>query len=366
MIALLPPPPLEQMVSYLKSEGWKLVSNNNNDRWYVFEGYEDIDGDTFEIILSKNVSSPDFRLYIQQTLDILASLTDTTPEIIVAEILRYDRDIFDSRMTQNTDVCSVPLRSAITAIAGLKQLFVCATDSEERDSQPYYPRDGSNPGGILDEVRFGHTFSGSFGYSVESPVKTQTDMFKPPLQRRVMERIARGLVTTEKAARLQDVTPLVEGYETGFSANTCDAILGMSDDHHVDIEYSIKWSKKYPVAEELGTISSVRITQDHFELLKYASEQLRDIKPEFVTVEGRIVNLRSPQDPQSEEDVERKVTVEWIYEEGKSRRVVVPVESHEYLEAFSAQWNNRQISVQGYIRGKDRLLEDPKDFKVLA
>lgn len=364
MIALLPPPPLERTVSYLKSEGWDLVSNN--DRWYVFEGYEDIDGDSFEIILSKNVSSPDFRLYIQQTLDILASLTDKTPEMIAAEILRYDRDIFDSRITENADVCSVPLRSAIKAITGLKQLFVCATDSEERDSLPYYPKVGSNPGRILDEVRFGHTFPGSFGYSVESPVKTQTDMFRSPLQRRVMERIVRGLVTTDIATKMDKVTPLVEGYETGFSANMCDAILSMSEDHNMEIVYSIKWSKKYPVAEDLSAVTSVCIKRDHFERLQLASEKLKDIKPEFVTVEGHIVNLRSPDDPQSEEEVERKVTVNWQQDEGKSRMVNVSLTKEEYEEALSAHWNTRLVSVKGYIQGSERLLSDPRDFKTLG
>lgn len=363
MIALLPPPPLERTVSYLKSEGWELVSNN--DRWYVFEGYEDIDGDAFEIILSKNVSSPDFRLYIQQTLDILSSLTDKTPEMIAAEILRYDRDIFDSRITERADVCSVPLRSAIKAIAGLKQLFVCATDSEERDSLPYYPKIGSKSGRILDEVRFGHTFPGSFVYSIESPVKTQTDMFKSPLQRRVMERIVRGLATTDNAAKMQEVTLLVEGYETGFSANMCDAILSMSDDHNLEIEYSVKWSKKYPVAEDLRAISSVCIKRDHFEFLRFASDKLKDIKPEFVTIEGHIVSLRSPDDPQSEEDVERKVTINWQQNEDEPRKVAVPLERDEYLEAILAHKDNKLVSVKGYIEGTKRQLAEPRDFKIL-
>ncbi len=364
MIALLPPPPLERTVSYLKSEGWDLVSNN--DRWYVFEGYEDIDGDSFEIILSKNVSSPDFRLYIQQTLDILASLTDKTPEMVAAEILRYDRDIFDSRITENADVCSVPLRSAIKAITGLKQLFVCATDSEEREPLPYYLKVGSNPGRILDEVRFGHTFPGSFGYSVESPVKTQTDMFKSPLQRRVMERIVRGLATTDSATKKGEYTPLVEGYETGFSANMCDAILSMSDDHNMEIEFSIKWSKKYPVVKDLREISNVCIRRDHFEILQLASNKMKDIKPEFVTVEGHIVNLRSPDDPQSEEAVERKVTVNWYLEEGKSRMISVSLTKEEYEEALSAHWNTKLVSVKGYIQGSERLLSDPRDFKIVS
>ncbi len=363
MIALPPPPPLERTVSYLKSEGWDLVSNN--DRWYVFEGYEDIDGDAFEIILSKNISSPDFRLYVQQTLDILSSLTNKTPEMITREILLFDRDIFNSHITENADRSSVPLNSAYRAISGLKQLFVCATDSEERDHLPYYPKVGSNPGGILDEVRFGHTFSGSFGYSVESPVKTQTNMFKAPLQRRVMERIARGLATTERAACMENETPLVEGYETGFSANMCDAILSMSGDYDMAIEYSIKWSKKLPVAEDVRSLHSVIIQRRHFECLRAASEKLKYMRPEFVTVEGRIVSLRSPHNPQSEDADQRRVTVEWDLGDGKSRKVVVPLEKDEYLEAIAAHKNNRPLSVKGYIRGTERQLTDPSDFRII-
>lgn len=366
MIALLPAPPLERTVSYLKSEGWDLVSNN--DRWYVFEGYENIDGDSFEIILSKNVSSPDFRLYIQQTLDILASLTNKTPEIIAAEILRYDRDIFDSRITENADSSSTPLRLAFTAISGLKQLFVSATASEEKDSQPYYSNIGANSSKILDEVRFGHTFSGSFGFSVESPVKTPRDMFKPPLERRVMERIAKGLVATDKAAKMQNVRPLVDGYETGFSANMCEAILSMSNDHSIPIEYSIRWSNKdiEKVAEEAKEFNSLYMRQHHFERLLEASEQLRHIRPEFVTVEGNIVNLRSPSDPQSEESVERKIRIKWEPAGKDSRTVEVILEREEYLEAISAHRNNRWISVKGYIRGSERKLSEPRDFKIVS
>lgn len=364
MIALVSQPPLEQTVSYLKSEGWTLVSNN--ERWYVFEGYEDIDGEAFEIILSKNDSTPDYRLYIQQTLDIVSSLTDKTPETIAGEILRYDRDIFYSRITENVDPSSTPLSSAFKAIAGLKQLFVASYASEERGSQPFYSNIGANSSKILDAVRFGHTYPGSFGYSVESPVNTQIDMFKPPLPQRVIERIVRGLATTDKATKIPDVAPLLEGYETGFNANMCDAILNLSNDHSKAIEFRIKWSKKRRnLPEGLEAIKSVNIQQHHFELLQEASEKLKYTQPEFVTVEGRIVGLRSPHNPQSEDADERKVTVEWDLEDGNTRNVVVPLEKDEYLEALSAHKDNKSLSVNGYIRGTERQLTDPSDFKII-
>ena len=363
MIAKSHQPPLEYIVSYLKSEGWKLVTDN--ERWYVFEGCEDSDGDAFEIILSRNNQTPDYALYIQQAVDILASLTDTSPEKITKDILRHDRDIFNSRITENADLNSTPLRLAIKVISGLKQLFICATDSEERDSKPFYQRTGTNPGRVLDEVRFGHTFSGSFGYSVESPVKTQTDLFKPPLQRRVMERIVRGLATTDQAAKMQDVQPLVDGYETGFSANMCDAILSMSEDHNIPIEYSIEWSRIINVSKDLRAIDSVNIQRHHFEYLQSASARLKDIQPEFVTIEGPIVNLRSPNDPQSEDDFDRKVTILWDLEQEKSRKLVVHLSRDEYLEAIEAHKQGRLISVKGYILGSKRQLSEPREFKIL-
>ncbi|MCY4538589.1 MAG: hypothetical protein OXE52_10215 [Chloroflexi bacterium] len=352
--------PTHQIKSYLERERWSLI--NENERWIIFQGDHPVD-----IALPKDISAPDYHVYVEHALKTLSSATGKTPDAIVNDILRYDRDIFDLRITENADPNSTPLRLAFKAISGLKQLFVCAADSEVKDAKPYYPRDGSNPRRILDEIRFGHTFSGSFGYSVESPIKTQTNMFMAPLPQRVMERIVIGLATTDKATKMQDVTPLIDGYETGFSANMCDAILSMSDDHSMAIEFSIKWSKKRKyVPDDLKEINSVNIQQNHFEYLKSASNLLRDIQPEFVTVEGTVASLKSPKGPQSADDVDRNVTIKWEMEEGKTRTIVVALETNEYAEAWSAHWDNRLVSVKGYIQGSERLLSEPRDFKVIG
>ena len=350
--------PLDCIKSYLKDADWTVI--NENEKWLVFGGHESSD-----IAWPKNTLAPDYCVYVDQALNTLSALEGKAPDSIANDILRQDRDVLNTRVSKNVDLTSISLRTAMQIMSGLQKLFVTATDSEERKSKPFYHRSGANPGGVLDEVRFGHTFSGSFGYSVESPVKTQTDMFKPPLQRRVMERIARGLANTEEAAQLQDVQPLVDGYLTGFSANVCDALLGMSDDYNVAIHYSISWSKKILAPEELRTNPSISLRREHFEYLKQASDLLKEIKPEFVTVEGHVINLRSPSNPQSEEDIERKITIKWERDDGTSRNVMVLLTPDEYSEAWSAHWETRMISVNGYIQGSARDLADPSDFKVL-
>ncbi|MDE2749991.1 MAG: hypothetical protein OXI34_13605 [Chloroflexota bacterium] len=364
--------PVEHIASYLQFQGWELAHQNR--RWLVFHGRKSTSGDPFEIVLPRDIDESDYRFYVGQAIKILSSLNRQTPATTANDILRYDlnkydRDIFNIRILDNADMSSIPLRLAHKAIAGLQELFASATISEEKKPRPYFPRVRSNPSKILDMIRFGHTFSGSFGYSVESPVKIQNpgqqDMF--PLQRRVLERIVRGLVNADKAAKDQKVEPLLDGFEFGFSANMCDAILGISDDHNkVAIEYSIEWSNEIVVAEDLRTFKGVYIQQDHLEFLAQASEIMRQVQPELVTIEGHIVNLRSPDDPQSEADVDRKVTVEWNKDDGTTRKVVVKLDKEQYNEALTAHKYNRLLSVTGLIEDTERELCMPRDFKIIG
>ena len=354
--------PTHQIKSYLEREKWSLV--NENERWIVFKGNHPVD-----IALPKDISVPDYHVYVEHALKTLSSATGKTRDAIVRDILRYDLDIFNVRIIDNADMSSIPLRLAHSAISGIQELFASATVSEVKEPQPYFLRVRSNPSNILDTVRFGHTFSGSFGYSVESPINIQNsgqlDMF--PLQRRVMERIVRGLVIADEAAKKQEVGPLLDGFSTGFSANMCDAILGISDDHNtVAIEYSVEWSNEIIVSEDLRTVKGVYIQQDHLKYLAQASEIMRQVQPELVTIEGHIVSLRSPDDPQSEEDFERKVTVEWDQDDGKSRMIVVKVDKEQYMEAMTAHKYNRLLSVTGYIEGSERELWMPRDFKIIG
>ena len=350
--------PLYCFQAYLEREDWTLV--NENDHWLVFE-----DNDDVELAIPKNSHASDYPMYIDHVIKTLTFVTNKTPDSVANDILRHDRDIFDTRFTESVDLTSISLRSAFKIIAGLRQLFICATDSEKRESKPFYHRTGTNPGRVFDGVRFGHTFAGSFGYSVESPVNTQTDMFESPLQRRVMERIMRGLATTANAVELQDEQPLVDGYETGFSANMCDAILGMTSDYDETIEYSIRWSKKRPASADVQPIQSVSIQRDHFEILEMASTRLKEVQPEFVTVEGHIVSLSSPTDPQSDDHVDRRATVVWYLEEQQSRRVAVALSKKDYLDAIEAHKQGRLVSVKGHILGTKRQLTEPRDFTII-
>ena len=372
--------PLGHITSYLESEGWELVSDN--ERWYVFEGCEDIEGDPFEIVLPKNINAPDYPMYVQHTIKILSSLMDKTPEKITNDILFYDWDILMVRMTENVDATSIPIHLAAKQIPALKQLIAYAASSEQ-DAKTYFDNSASG-NKMLKHYRFGHTFASSFGYRIKSLVgdkkrfhqePRQMDLFEEdesevilPPSRRVMERIIRGLTATEEAVERRDAEPLIDGYAEGFNANMCDVILRISDSQKVPIEYSIKWSNKIIASDDVKNASNIHIRRRHFEYLETASEQLKILKPKFRTIHGLVIGLSSSGDPLSEDIIDRSVLVKWDPPgRGRSRKIRINLEKNDYIKAHQAHLAWDTISVNGVMqrKGSKWQLSEPREFKIL-
>lgn len=366
--------PLGHITSYLESEGWELVSDN--ERWYVFEGYEDLEGNPFEIVLPKNINAPDYRTYVQHTVNILSSLKDKAPQTIADDILLYDRDILMIRILENVDTTSIPIHLASKQIPALKQLIAHAAslEQDENDDKPHFIQTAPTADKMVRHYRFGHTFSGSFGYRIESPIKGKVhyDMFKDkpailPLERRIMERIIKGLATTEEAVKLRDVKLLINGCNKGFNANMCDAILKMSDEQKGPIEYRIKWSNKIHVSNDLKHVKVVRIQKMHFDYLETASKQLKEREPESVTIEGCIIDLHSSDDPKSEDAKDRSITVQWYQRQGRPQNVRITLQKDNYIKAIQAHSDWKIISVNGKLqrKGSQWQLSEPREFKIL-
>lgn len=81
----------KHITSYLEHSGWRLV--NRNERCYVFEGYKDVDGNPFEIVLPINESAPDYPVYVEHTVRILSALLDKSPDSVANDLVFFDRDL---------------------------------------------------------------------------------------------------------------------------------------------------------------------------------------------------------------------------------------------------------------------------------
>lgn len=365
-------PSVEHLSSYLKHSGWKLVNKNN--RCFVFEGYVDADGNPFEIVLPLNERAPDYPVYAEHTIRILSALTDKAEAAIANEIRFFDHDI----LVIDTDVRSVDF--AATQIPPIKRLIGHSANME-RSLKPHFNQYYLEARNMLKHFEVRQMHNGNASFHVESQVGDkepyQRKLFKDtphpgdklPLERRVMERIATGLITLEDATRNRDPRPLMEDYADGFNANMCNAILEISKHSPKPVQYSVKWSRKLPVTHGVNVVKDIQIQRKHIEYLKRARDQLKEWRPEFQRIEGRVIGLSSLVDPQSDEanDDERSIVVFRTDSNGSGRKLWINLGKEDYITAHKAHIDWKTISVDGFAlkRRSGWQLADPQDFKII-
>ena len=367
----------EQISSYLQLSGWQLV--NQNDRCFVFEGYKDVDDSPFEIVLPVNERAPDYPIYVEHTVRILSALTEKSPATIVNEILLFEHDVIYVRVAGCES--SISVDSAAIQVPRLKTLVAHSANSE-RYSKPYFERLSKDAKKMVEHFEFNCTVNGQVGYTIKSPVgkskqfvsssPQQLDLpinlpEKLPLQRRVVERIATGLFFAEDAVRLQNAQPLVEGYADGFNANMCDAVLKLSTQQAVPIQYRVKLSKKIAASEGMGKLRQFNIERRHHDLLKEASDKLKEYKQAFENIKGRVIGLSSLGDPLSDDVDSRWIVVQWDHRKARPRKLLINLGKHDYLKAHKAHVDWKTISVDGIVikRRSGLQLADPQEFKIL-
>jgi hypothetical protein len=189
--------------------------------------------------------------------------------------------------------------------------------------------------------RFGHTFRGSFGFTIESPVSLNDEppvigsVASPPFTCRVVERIARGLQAVDYASTSEDPSAISNHYSTGMSANMCESLVSLIHETGVaSQEISIKFSTEWAPSEGLVSESRLPVMLQHVAVLKEAAIELRKKEDNTPTlVVGRVVALETEGNPNLLEDTSaREVVISW--ETPSPIRVHVFLAPPDYLTAL--------------------------------
>jgi hypothetical protein len=187
-----------------------------------------------------------------------------------------------------------------------------------------------------------------------------------PIERRVMERIVRGLITTHQATSTMDSLLLIKEYANGFNSNMCSAIVGMSP-KNAPIEYAVYWSPKIKPADDISQVDPIRLVERSYNYLKYAAEELRQLKPEYVTVTGRVTGLTSKDNPLNL-GTRRSVVVKGRYRpDMRPIEIIVELDKDDYVAADNAHMHWRTVQINGILSrsGYAWRLNEPTEFMVL-
>ena len=379
---------INDLTKYLHLTGWR-SAKSYKDKIRVFEGFSDIDGEPLEIALPLDERSHNASIYKAGALNLLCALTEDTPENIVKRINFYDRDLLSIRNLESDDPETINLPLASTQVTQIKQLISYAACSEFRP-RPHFYLVSIPAKKAVRSFRFGHTFSGSFGFTVESIVTDQqqlslsvSDRDVPennskvpreftilPLERRIMERIVRGLISLNQAVIRNDPSFIVRSYNEGLNSNMCRAILQMSQNKNLSLEYKVLWSPKIKPSEDVVNFSGITIDDHEFSYLEEALRELRRFAPEETTIIGKVTALISRHDPLGSEDTPRLVTIRWSNRGVVGRPVDVGVilNKDDYIKASTAHIEWKNVSISGSIlrMGNEWQLVSPHDFQILS
>lgn len=367
--------PLSTLRRFLTLNGWRQVADVKRgiDVFKLGSGA----GPEVEIVLPQQAAGSDTLRRIADALRTLAQIGDQDLAALTALIRAVAIDVLRSTvpdaLVRNE---AIHLDVAEGFIKNVKQLLSAAATTE-LSPEPFFGRIKKEAKEFADDCRFGHTFRGSFGFTIETPVlpnKSPTMEIvdqTPPFERRVMQRIARGLKTVQVAATEQDAAPITNNFRTGLSANMCEELVDIAEAVKGEcLRFEFAFSPEWRVSPDIVIGERFEVSTAHVDLVKDAAKKLRlqEFERDRV-IRGRIVRLKSDKDPSDllQPTGAREITINWESTDFGEINVRVLLAPAEYLQAVEAHKTGRQVSVGGLIEriGKTWRLSQPRAFTLL-
>lgn len=227
-----------------------------------------------------------------------------------------------------------------------------------------------------ERCRFGHTFRGSFGFTIESPIvqndEPSLSVFDQPapFERRVVQRLARGLHAILLAEKSRNPAIIADGFKDGFNANMCDALVDLAQETTERIKFEIAWSPEWTPSPDVQA-SSYAINPSTIEVIREAAVLLRRVDTATVrTIVGKVTRLKSEHNPSDLLDVSspREIVIQWGTAEHGNLNVKVILEPADYIVAVEAHRSGQPVSISGLLErvGRTWMLSKPENLSLVS
>ncbi|EMO87087.1 hypothetical protein LEP1GSC024_0892 [Leptospira noguchii str. 2001034031] len=363
---------LTDVIRFLEGKGWQLKNFADSKRLF-FQGPSSDKGNPLQISLPSSDIYVDYYERINDLLNTLSKVYSESVETLLNRIALVAHDLLRMKVVSGlTENNTIPLDIAVNEVKGLKGLFLWGACSEYT-SKPHFDKALSLAEKHVKNCRFGHTFEGSFGFTISSPLLSdysQLSLFtgevEPPYERRVMERIVRGLSIMKEAVAEDNASIFVDNFSVGFNARMCDALIEMSNEQKNLLSFEVDWSYQINPSPGLSKIKWIEIGAKEIELAKYASDELKKIAPFQEVIIGKITTLHSVIEPLSDVEIPRSAIIKYKYED-RVVDVKLELNKNQYLQAYEAHGAGQIIRVKGdlYRRGSVWKMDNVLSVEIL-
>lgn len=349
------PQSLRDLTNYLLATGWKRIKYQNR-RLAVYTK-ELLAGDSPAVIaLPEKPTYSDFATRMLEAVQRLAEVEETSLADIYQKIQSMDQDCLRFRLKLPADVALPSLEVTARFLQGARDLVFYAACMEQ-EARRYFEQPFHVGKEQTQHFQFDHTFHGSFGFTIKSPLPPFHQQLLPgflppattnPIERRVVERITRGLISVKNAEQEHNSEEISNHFTTGLNANMCKALLEMLEElADAPVEYSVRWSLSLSPSSDIAQNSSIVLDKESFTYLGEAARYLETVSPNLEkdkTIVGTIISLSF------ENQSERLVT---LMADGYGR-VSFTLDAADYAIACDAHRDNLVVSVTGTLQRSSR------------
>lgn len=340
---------LFDLKSYLNGAGWRRVPSEST-RWEVHRLIPNADR-SFELVIPARDEFVDVRARIASAVSALAQIESRPAEVIWKHLSGSNSDSLLIRLEVESDSSSIPLRDASRHVKAIRDLVLYGSCSEI-EIRPHYEQPLPNAFGILDGFEFCHTYAGSFGFEVTSPIASKhlsLDIFNSPVRRRVLERIARGIDMLDIAVEKDSPEFLLESFSSGLNARMCDALIDIAGEEQTSFELGLEWATSLMPPADIREFAARKIGEADVSMLKFASEQLKKVEPHAQLVRGQVINLHCVRNP-SEGAAKRTIEVKVNHPRWGLIDVKMSLGPTFYAAAIEAHAKGLQVEAAGQLQ----------------
>jgi hypothetical protein len=307
-------------------------------------------------------SKQDVPSYLKDLEDAVATISEVEGkprQRVLVDIHSVGFDIIQNRIPiTRQDRGTIRLELAAEYIQKTKELL-SATATTEMEPNSSFRRTLKEALAFSDQCRFGHTFKGSFGFTIESAVPpNSTPTLFPiedtlPFERRVIRRLANGLELARQAVQKDDLTPLVESSDSALGANGYELVADLvAETPQKDITFDFTFSPSWKELAAATASLSINLETQHIDAFRSAAKQMRRPSVDApARVSGLITDL-SLTNPSRLDDTrnKRRIIILWSSEEFGDIRVAANVSAQTYLRALNLHREGKPIDIAGTLR----------------
>lgn len=345
--------PYSNLSVYLEKNGWVTEEVIDTSRIYSNE----LESGPKVTISLPDKNTEKVEKYLFHLFETLSNFEGRRQEAIIESIVNIDKDIWKISLSKGVNVGSLDLNDVEEIIKSIKGLFSYSASSEQ-EAKPYFEKSLSTGKSFVKECKFGHTYIGSFGFTIITPTDdTQyktletgiDDELSVPLGRRINERVLKSLDLIDKEEKIEDVTQV---YEETLNANMCMALKRLLEISKADIEYSIQFSPLCEITPKIKGKSKICIK---YSGINYLESVYKKMYTEYeliknFTLRGNIKELKGKKSEGDDNDSDYNIMIIGDIGDKEGEKIHITLNEKDYIKAC-------ELHKESVKRKKEKLIK---------